>query len=329
MSSLTDTVAPGVRSEGPRAFARFLGNYYLRRVIQSIALMFGVIIIVFMLVRLTGDPASLMVAREADAEQIAEIRELYGFDKPVVEQLTTYLGDVVTGDLGRSFLYRDSTLELIVNRFPDTLILAATALAFALLIAVPLGVAGGSNPGRPIDKLARFVGVLGQVTPSFWLIMLLIVYFGVKWGLFPTNGVGTWQHLVLPAFALSVGAMGQFVRLTRSAVREVRNEDFVRTARSKGLTRRVVARRHITRNALLSLVSVVGVQFTYMLGGSIYIESIYARPGLGQLLDAAVRARDFPLVQAITIFIAAFTIIMNLLTDVVYGLLDPRIRHGG
>ena len=302
-------------------------KFLVQRFVQSILLMFGVIIIVFFLVRLTGDPASLMVARNADSAQIQEVREAFGFDRPLLVQLGDYLRGVATGDLGISFRFRSPTSELIRERLPETLQLAVAAIGIAVVVAIPLGILGGTNPGRPVDAFARFVGIAGQATPNFWLIMLLIIYFSVNLQWFPTFGTGTWRHLVLPAFALSVGAMGQFVRLTRSAVLEIRNEDYIRTARSKGLSRYKIASKHVARNASLALISVVGVQFTYALAGSIYIETIYARPGLGSLLNEAIRARDFPLVQAITIVLAAFAIGMNFLTDVAYSVVDPRIRH--
>ncbi len=302
-------------------------KFLLQRLIQSIVLLFGVVIIVFFLVRLTGDPASLMVARNADTAQIQEVREAFGFDRPLIVQLGDYLGGIATGDLGISFRFRAPTNELILERLPETLQLAVAAIGIAVVVAIPLGILGGTNPGKPVDTAARLVGIAGQATPNFWLIMLLIIYFSVKLQWFPTFGTGTWRHLVLPAFALSVGAMGQFVRLTRSAVLEIRNEDYIRTARSKGLSRYTIASKHVARNASLALISVVGVQFTYAMAGSIYIEQIYARPGLGNLLNEAVRARDFPLVQAITIVLAAFAIGMNFLTDVAYSIADPRIRH--
>ena len=301
-------------------------RYLIRRVVQSILLFFGVVVLVFFLVRLTGDPTSLMLSRDASPEQVEALRDQLGFDRPVLVQLADYVGGIATGDFGDSLRFRAPTLELVLDRVPLTIWLATLAILIALVIAVPLGIVAGMNPNKFPDFAARTVGLAGQVTPSFWLGLILILVFAVELGWFPSFGIGSWKHYVLPALALSVGAVGRLVRLTRSAVLEISSADFVRTAVSKGLSRTAVASRHVLRNAAIALVSVVSVQYTYLLGGAVYIETIFALPGLGSLLEEAIRARDFPLVQTITLFIAAFAITLSLLSDVVYALLDPRIR---
>ncbi len=285
------------------------------------------LVLVFFTVRLTGDPVGLMVARNATPEQREAFRVAHGFDRPLTEQFLGFLGNALGGDLGKSLRLHLPNSELIMQRLPATMELALAALLLSLAVAVPLGIISGVFPGSPMDLLARLIGLAGQTIPSFWLAMILILVFAVNLRLFPTFGRDSLEHLVLPAVALSVASMGQMVRLLRSAVLEITQESYIRTARSKGLTEIVITLRHVTPNALIPLVSVVGVNFTYMLGGSVYIETIFAWPGLGTLLNDAINDSDFPLVQAITIFIAAFAISLNLLTDIAYDLIDPRARQ--
>ncbi len=299
-------------------------QFLFRRLLQSIALIIGVLLLVFFTVRLTGDPVGLMVARNATPEQREAFRVAHGFDRPLSEQFLAWFGNALRGDLGKSLRLHLPNHELIMQRLPATMELALAALLLALIVALPLGIISGVFPGSPLDLLARAIGLAGQTIPSFWLAMILILVFAVNARLLPSFGRDSAQHLILPAVALSVTSMGQMVRLLRSAVLEITHESYVRTARAKGVREAVITLRHVTPNALIPLVSVVGVNFTYMLGGSVYIETIFAWPGLGTLLNDAISDSDFPLVQAITIFIATFAISINLLTDLIYDLLDPR-----
>lgn len=303
-------------------------RYLLRRIIQSVFLTLGVIVLVFFMIRLTGDPARLMVPRDAAPEQVEAFREAMGFNRPLSVQFLDYITGIFRGDFGDSLNFRQPTLELILERLPGTVQLAVASMVLAIVVAVPLGILGGTSPGSLTDSIGRTVGLIGQVIPNFWLALILILVFGVRLGWFPTFGRDTPTSIVLPSIALGLATTGQLLRLTRSAVLEIRNEDYIRTARSKGLSRRSVAVHHVSRNAALALISVIGVSFTYLLGGSVYIETIFAWPGLGNLLDQAIRARDFPLVQSIAIFIAGFAILMSLVTDILYGVVDPRIRYG-
>ncbi|MDT8304430.1 MAG: ABC transporter permease [Anaerolineae bacterium] len=303
-------------------------RYLLSRLLQSLLLMAGVLVIVFFLVRLTGDPASLLINRDyANPEQMAQMRAAFGLDKPTHLQFVDYVGRLLRGDLGYSLRFRGPALDVILSGLPITVLLSSLALLLAVAVAVPLGIVGGTSPNSLVDFVARIIGLLGQVTPSFWLALILIWVFAVNLRWLPSFGIDTPRSYVLPAVALSVGGMGQLARLTRSAVLEIRNEDYIRTARSKGLSPRAIAARHVFRNAALALVSVIGVQFTYALSGSVYIETIFAIPGMGWMLNEAIRNRDFVLVQALTIFIASFAIIMNLITDILYAAIDPRIRY--
>jgi ABC-type dipeptide/oligopeptide/nickel transport system permease component len=303
-------------------------RYLLSRLLQSLLLMAGVLVIVFFMVRLTGDPASLLINRDfANPEQMAAMRAAFGLDKPVHLQFVDYMSKLLTGDFGYSLRFRQPALDVILSGLPITVLLASLALMLAVVVAVPLGVIGGTAPNSPVDFAARVIGLAGQVTPSFWLALILIWVFAVNLRWLPSFGIDSARAYVLPALALSVGGMGQLARLTRSAVLEIRSEDYIRTARSKGLSPRHIAAHHVTRNAALALVSVIGVQFTYALSGSVYIETIFAIPGMGWMLNEAIRNRDFVLVQALTIFIASFAIVMNLVTDILYAVIDPRIRY--
>ena len=217
---------------------------------------------------------------------------------------------------------------MVLERLPATMELAAVGLAIAILVGIPLGLIGGFTPGSIVDSLARLLALLGQSIPNFWLALIMILVFAVGLGWFPSFGRDEMKSVVMPAFVLALPVMGQIVRLTRSSVLEIRGEDYIRTAHSKGLEPRTIYIKHVLRNVAIPLVSVIGVQFGYMLGGSIYIETIFAWPGMGQLLQQSIGWRDFPLVQAIAVFTSVVVLALNLLTDVAYAVIDPRIRYG-
>lgn len=303
-------------------------RYFLVRLIQSILLLFGVLLLVFTMVRVTGDPARLMMPREASPEQIEAFREAMGFNRPIVVQFLDFISGAFIGDFGHSLHFKIPALPLVLERLPATLELAVVGLLMAMVVAIPLGLIGGFNPGSLIDSLGRGLALLGQSIPNFWLALIMILFFAVKLGWFPSFGRDEWRSVVMPAFVLGLPTMGQLVRLTRSAVLEIRGEDFIRTAHSKGLEPKVIYTKHVLRNVAIPLVSIIGVQFGYMLGGSIYIETIFAWPGMGQLIEQAIGWRDFPLVQAIAFFTSLVVLGINLLTDVAYAVIDPRIRYG-
>jgi ABC-type dipeptide/oligopeptide/nickel transport system permease component len=303
-------------------------GYLTRRLLQALLFALGAVILVFFMVRLTGDPSALMLAREATPEQRAAFRAATGLDRPLHEQLVAYLGGLARGDLGRSLRMGQDNLTLILERLPATVELALAALLLAIMIGVPLGLIGGMAPGTLSDKLVRAVGLAGQTVPNFWLGMLLILVFAVNLRLLPSFGRDSLASVVLPAFALGFAVLGQVLRLTRAAVLDVRGEDYIRTARAKGLKPGRISLRHVAPNAAVPLISVLGVQLTYLLGGSVYIEVIFAWPGLGTLLESAIRDGDFPLIQAITLFLAFFAISVQLLADLLYALVDPRVRFG-
>jgi ABC-type dipeptide/oligopeptide/nickel transport system permease component len=303
-------------------------RYLLSRLIQAIIILFGVLVLVFFMVRVTGDPATLMMPRESSPETIAAFRTSMGFDRPIYVQFFDFIYKAIQGDFGFSMHFKTPAMPLVIQRLPATVELATAALIMAVVVAVPLGLVGGSTPGSLWDMLARFVGLIGQSVPNFWLALLMIFFFAVKLGWFASFGRDDWRSLVMPAFVLGLPTMGALVRLTRSSVLEIRGEDYVRTAYSKGLDSKLIYVRHIFRNAAIPIVSVIGVQYGYLLGGSIYIETIFSWPGMGQLIEQAIGWRDFPLVQAIAFFTSMVVVALNLLTDLAYAFIDPRIRYG-
>ncbi|RME77563.1 MAG: ABC transporter permease [Chloroflexi bacterium] len=303
-------------------------RYFLAKIGQSVLLLFGVIVLVFFMVRLTGDPASLMMSRNASPEQMEAFRERMGFNRPVYVQFADFFTGALVGDFGNSLHFKSPALPLVLERLPATVQLAVVGLLIAMFIGIPLGLLGGFQPGSAIDSIGRGLALLGQSIPNFWLALIMILFFAVRLGWFPSFGRDRWDSVIMPAFVLGLPTLGQLVRLTRSAVLEIRSADFIRTAYSKGLEPRVIYAKHVFRNVAIPLVSVIGVQFGYMLGGSIYIESIFAWPGMGQLLEQAIGWRDFPLVQAIAVFTSVVVLALNIFTDLAYAIIDPRIRYG-
>jgi ABC-type dipeptide/oligopeptide/nickel transport system permease component len=311
-------------------------RYLLSKLGYSAALLLGVLFLVFMLLHLTGDPVSLMVSKHTSPAEIEALREELGFNRPLLVQFGDFLTGALKGDFGNSFRYRQPALNLVLQRIPATIELASVALLMAILMGVTIGILGGSNPNTILDSLARGIGLLGQTIPTFWLGLILIIVFSLRLGWFPSFGRETFTFLgltlpdksiILPAFALSLFTTGQLARFTRSAVMEVMNEDYVTTARSKGLKKKRIYSKYILKNSAIPLISIIGVQFSYLLSGSIYIETIFSWPGLGNLLAEAVSTRDFFLVQATAFFTSLVVIGLHLLTDLVYVLVDPRIRY--
>ena len=303
-------------------------RYILSKLAQSLLLLFGVLFLVFMMVRVTGDPAVLMMSRESSPEQIEAFREKMGFNDPLLTQFKRFITRAIVGDFGNSLHFKTPAMPLVVERLPATVQLATVGLLMAMIVGIPIGLVGGFTPGSLTDSFGRFLALIGQSVPNFWLGLMMIIYLGVQLGWFPTFGRDKWNSVIMPAFVLGLPVMGQLVRLTRSAVLEIRGEDFIRTAHSKGLEPQTIYIKHVFRNVAIPLVSVIGVQFGYMLGGSIYIEAIFSWPGMGGLLEQSIGWRDFPLVQAIAVFTSVIVLALNILTDLAYSVIDPRIRYG-
>jgi len=303
-------------------------RYFASKVALSIVLLLGVLTLTFFMVRVTGDPASLMMSREASPEDIQAFRHAMGFDRPLMVQFWDFVSRAAVGDFGNSLHYTSPALPLVLERLPRTVELAVVGLIMAILVGIPLGLVGGLNPGNVLDSIGRFLGLLGQSVPNFWLALILILLFAVRLRWFPAFGADELKSVILPAFVLGLPVSSQILRMTRATVLEVRGEDYIRTARSKGLEPRRIYLNHVLRNVAIPLVSLIGVQFGYMLGGSVYIETIYAWPGMGRLLQEAIGWRDFPLVQALAVFTSVVVLALNLATDLAYAVLDPRIRYG-
>ena len=285
----------------------------------------GVSLVVFALVHLSGDPVRLMVPTEAPAEVVADTRRALGFDRPLWEQFARWVGRAARGDLGTSLRNHRPVAGLIAERMPATLELTAAALLIAVLAAVPAGIVSAVNRGTWIDSFAMVGAVAGQALPVFWLALLLIAFFGVHLRWLPVYGRGTLAHLVLPAVSLSTIVLGRLARLVRSSMLEVLGQDYVRTARAKGLGEPRVLAIHALRNAAIPVVTVLGLQFAQLLG-AVVTETIFAWPGIGRLVVEAIFNRDFPVVQGVVLVVSLIFVVVNVLVDVAYVIIDPRIR---
>jgi peptide/nickel transport system permease protein len=300
--------------------------YILRRLAQTFIVLLGVSALSFGTLFLSGDPTMLMASESWNQEQISTFRHQMGFDRPWFVQYADFLGKALHGDFGVSLRQQQPTVSLIAERLPATLQLAGAAMAIALCIGIPVGLAAATRRGSVWDNLLMLTGLLGQSLPVFWLGLLLIMVFAVTLGWLPVAGTGGPQHLVLPAITLGLFSTAYIARMTRSSMLEVLGRDYVRTARAKGLNARNVVMSHAFRNALIPLVTIVGLQFGALLGGAVITESIFAWPGVGRLTIQAIQAKDLPLVQACVLFLAMIFVLANLVVDVLYAYLDPRVR---
>jgi ABC-type dipeptide/oligopeptide/nickel transport system permease component len=280
-------------------------------------------------VHLSGDPVRLMVPTDAPPEVVADARHALGFDRPLWEQFARWSLRAAGGDLGESLRNHRPVAGLIAERLPPTVELTVAALVIAVVVAIPAGIVSAVNRGTWLDSLAMVGAVAGQALPVFWLALLLIAFFGVYLRWLPVYGHGTLAHLVLPALSLSTIVLGRLARLVRSSMLEVLGQDFVRTARAKGLAEPRVLAVHALRNAALPVVTVLGLQFAQLLGGAVVTETIFAWPGIGRLVVEAIFNRDFPIVQGVVLVVSLIFVVVNVLVDVAYVVIDPRIRVGG
>jgi peptide/nickel transport system permease protein len=305
-----------------------MGSYIRRRLLHSLVVIWGVTLIVFFLVRLApGDPATMLLAESATPEQIEQAREKWGLNEPIPIQYLVFMGRALRGDLGDSLFFQQPALKVLLDRMPATLQLSAVALFFSLSIAIRVGVLSALKRNSIWDYMGTGLAMLGQAMPPYWLGIMLILLFSVSLGWLPTSGRGSWRHLILPAITLGSVLMALITRLVRSGMLDVLNEDYVRTARAKGLPDRLVLVRHAMRNILIPLVTVIGLQLGALFGGAVITESIFAWPGVGRLALQAISARDYPLVQASVLIISVVYVFLNLAVDIIYVYLDPRIRY--
>jgi peptide/nickel transport system permease protein len=317
-----------------------MGRFVLRRVIQAIPTFFGITLLAFTVLRLApGDPVLLMFgAQNLRADEMAALRVAYGLDQPLPIQYVSWLGHVLTGDFGRSFLYKRPVLEMIQASLPNTLILGGLALSLTILVGVPLGVIAARYRGSWIDQVIRIAGVAGHAIPGFWFGLLFILILSVQFRLFPVGGMLTigkdpfdipdrLAHLVGPVLTLSLAGIANYSRYMRTETLEVLGQDYIRTARAKGLRENLVLFVHALRNALLPLVTALGTQFAFLLSGAIVTEQVFAWPGMGRMTYEAARSKDYPIVMAVVVISSTMLLLSYILRDVAYGIADPRVRR--
>lgn len=305
-------------------------TFLIRRLVHSIFVVLAITLVIFVLVRLTGDPVSIMFqAGEPTKEAIAELRKNLGLDEPVYVQFVLYLKDMFTGNLGTSFRTGESVIAMMQEKMGATLLLAFGGMFVALLIAIPVGIISAVRRGSVADFFGRIFSLLGISFPNFWLGIMLIIIFAVKLRWFPASGYQGLEYLVLPSVALGLILSGILARLVRSSMLEVLNQQYINTARSKGIKEWIVVIKHGLRNALIPTVTFIGLQFGTLLGGTVIIEQVFSWPGIGRMLIDAISQRDFPVIQGSVIILSFLMIFVNLLVDISYGFIDPRIRQGG
>lgn len=301
-------------------------TYLLTRLLESVVTIWGVLTIVFFSLRLTGDPVLLMLPLGSSPEQVEDMRRALGFDRSVWIQYVDFFGRVLQGDFGESTRFGQPALPLVLERLPATAELAVLSMVLAIVLGGIAGTVAALRRNSVVELLAMGGALIGQATPVFWLGIMLILVFAAELRWLPSGGRGGLEHLILPVFTLAVFSSASIARLLRSSLLEVQDQDFVRTARSKGLTERTILLRHELKSALVPVVTVIGIQTGRLLGGAIITETIFAWPGVGRLVVQAIENRDFPLVMAATTILATTIVGINLLVDLTYSLLDPRIR---
>ena len=301
--------------------------FLVRRLIGSIAVLAGVAAVVFFILHLTGDPAAIMIAPDATKDEIARFRHAQGFDRPLVIQFASYAGGLLHGDIGKSLRHETPALALVLERLPATMELAFFALGVMILVAIPAGVVSALRPNSALDWFVRIFALIGQSAPTYWIGLMFILLFGVGLGWLPVSGIGGLRHLILPGLTLGFFSAAKVMRLTRASMLETLGTDYLRTAAAKGLAPIRVIVNHALRNAWLPIVTAVGIEFGTLLSGAIITESIFAWPGIGRLAVQAVADRDFPVVEGVVIVTATIFVLINVLVDVTYVALDPRIRY--
>ena len=301
-------------------------NYLVQRLVHAIFGLIGISLIVFITIRLTGDPV-MMLLRDGNPSQedIDEMRRLLDLDKPLPLQYLWFVGKAVTGDFGRSFHYSTPALPLVLERMPATILLTLSSMLVALLVAFPLGIISAVARGRLLDLGVRFFSLIGISMPNFWLGIILIIIFGVRLRWLPVSGNETFAHLVLPSIALGLSLSGSLTRILRSSMLDVLSADYIRTAQAKGLSRRTTLIGHALRNAMIPVLTILGLQLGLLLGGAVIVENVFSWPGVGRLVVNSIGARDYPVVQAAVLLLAVILLVANFLVDLLYTVVDPRI----
>ena len=301
-------------------------QFVLRRIGYCLLSLFLLSLTIFFFVRVTGDPATLLVEPGASPEDIAAIHHQFGLDRPLIVQYALFMQSVLTGDLGQSFYYRTPVLELYWSRLPYSVMLATAAMAFSLIIGIPSGILASVRVGRFWDSAGKVFALLGLSLPSFWVGLVMILIFSVYLGWLPSSGAGTPLHLIMPAFALGWYFAASHMRLTRSSMLEVLGSEYVKLARLKGLPQSLVIAKHAFKNALIPVMTLAGINFVIMISVAVVVETVFAWPGVGRLLYEGITFRDFPVVQGTVLMLGAMTVIVNLIVGLLYAVIDPRIR---
>ena len=302
-------------------------RYIVRRCVQSLIALLVLSMLIFLMSRLTGDPTLLMLPDDATRDDIAQLRQALGLDKPLPVQYWVFMSNAVRGDFGRSIKGQMPVLDMIKERLPNSIKLGAVALGIAVLLAFPLGVVAAVYKGTTIDTLANMIAILGQSLPQFWVGIVLIQIFAVRLRWLPVAGVGSVWHYVLPAFTLGWFVVAGMMRLLRSSMLDVMGSEFVKLARIKGLPERLVIWKHALRNALIPVMTFGAIYLAILITGAILVETVFAWPGVGQLIYQGIVFRDFPVIQAVVLLTACIVIVVNLLVDITYAYVDPRIRY--
>ena len=303
-----------------------MGRYIARRAVHGVVVLFGVSIIVFLLMHLAGDPVAVLLPLDTPPEQIEAFRQEMGFDRPLPIQYLYFLSRAVRGDFGYSYHYRTDAMAIVLERMPATLRLTFAALLVALLVSIPAGVLAALRRGRISDLIVRMSVLLGQAVPGFWLALMLMLLFGVRLRWLPVSGSEGWQSLIMPAIVAGAFSMATITRLLRSSLLETLGQNYIQTARGKGLPERTITTRHALKNAAIPVLTVIGLQMGWLLGGAVIAEVVFAYPGMGRLAVTAISYRDVPVIQSFVALTAVIVVIINLCVDVAYLRLDPRIR---
>lgn len=303
-----------------------MAAFLFSRVLYAIAVIFGVSVAVFFLIRIGGDPSALFLPPEASAQEIERFRHLMGFDRPLLTQYFDFLGRALRGDFGMSLRYDQPAMRLVLDRVPATLQLSGMALLISLVVSIPLAIMAATWRGSAIDRASLLISLIGQSFPAFWLAIMLILLFSETFHMLPPSGRGTWQHLIMPAVVLATYSTAIITRLLRSSMIEVLQSDYIRTARGKGVSEKRIVLKHALRNAAIPTLTVIGLQVGALLGGAVITEEVFAYPGIGRLAIQAISNRDFTVVQAFVLVMATAIVSINLLVDLSYGFLDPRLR---
>ncbi|MEC2159759.1 ABC transporter permease [Virgibacillus halodenitrificans] len=301
-------------------------TYFIKRLLQIPPVLLIITFMVFCLVYLAGDPVLMMLPADATNAEIEQLRSALGLDQSFIVQFGNYFLNLFQGDFGTSLQYNQPALPIVLERLPATLFLASASMIIAILISIPLGIVSAIKPNSIIDLFSTGLAVLGKAIPNFWLGIMLILMFAVNFRIFPVSGSGSWAHLVLPAITLGTGMAAEITRLTRSSMVEIISQDYIKTARSKGLRNSVILFKHAFKNALVPVITVTFLQVSSLIGGSLITEMIFSWPGLGQLLIQAVYEKDLAIIQAAVFVIAVMIIGINLFVDILYKVLDPRIN---